>query len=209
VWSWILRIDSLASDSLKRGLEILKLVRTVQLADETGHYEQVLRGLLSDLDSPDTLSVILCEQIAECLFWLRKHIEDKELILLEATAQKVDRAIGGYGDRKTSAEDIRKVLDGDNVLKAELDKRIAESRNNKVAVSLDGCRAVAFEASVKAIKTADDLIQRQLLNIRHLQKSLDNIDMKRRLIKRMDLELLRLEHDIDALEHEPKEDPGK
>ena len=199
----------MASDSLKRGLEILKLVRTVQLADETGHYEQILHGLLSDLESPDTLSVILCEQIAECLFWLRKHIEDKELILLEATAQKVDKAISRYGDRKTPAEDVRKVLHGNDVLKAEIDQRIAESRDNKVAASFDGCRAVAFEASVKAIKIADDLIQRQLLNIRHLQKSLDNIDMKHRLIKRMDLELLRLEQDINALEHESKATTGK
>ena len=196
-------------DALKRGLEILKSVQTVQLADETGHYEQILHGLLSDLESPDTLSVILCEQIAECLYWLRKHVEDKELILLEATAQKIDKAISRYGDCKTSVEDIRKVIRGDESLKAIFDHRISESQNNKVAASFDGCRAVAFEASVRAIKTADDLIQRQLLNIRHLQKSLDNIDMKRRLIKRMDLELYRLEQDINALEHEPETSQGQ
>ena len=196
-------------DALKRGLEILKSVQTVQLADETGHYEQILHGLLSDLESPDTLSVILCEQIAECLYWLRKHVEDKELILLEATAQKVDEAISRFGDRKTPTEDIRKVIRGDESLKADFDQRIADSRDNKVAVSFDGCRAVAFEASVKAIKTADDLIQRQLLNIRHLQKSLDNIDIKRRVIKRMDLELYRLEQDINSLEHEPETSQGQ
>jgi hypothetical protein len=199
----------LADDALKRGLEILQSVQTVQLADDTGHYEQILHGLLSDLESPDTLSVILCEQIAECLYWLRKHVEDKELILLEATAQKIDKAISRFGDRKTPAEDIRKVIRGDKKLKADFDQRIADSRDNKVAASFDGCRAVAFEASVKAIKTADDLIQRQLLNIRHLQKSLDNIDMKRRLMKRMDLELYRLEQDINTLEHEPETNKGQ
>ena len=199
----------MADDALKRGLEILKSVQTVQLADETGHYEQILHGLLSDLESPDTLSVILCEQIAECLYWLRKHVEDKELSLLEATAQKIDRAISGYGECETSVDDIRKVIRGDASLKANFDQRISESPNNNVAASFDGCRAVAFEASVKAIKIADDLIQRQLLNIRHLQKSLDNIDMKRRLIKRMDLELHRLEQDIKALEHEPETSQGQ
>ena len=199
----------MTDDALERGLEILKSVKTVQLADETGHYEQILHGLLSDLESPDTLSVILCEQIAECLYWLRKHIEDKELILLEATAQKVDKAISRFGDRKTPAEDIRKVIHGDEKLKADFDQRIADSRDNKVAASFDGCCAVAFEASVKAIKTADDLIQRQLLNIRHLQKSLDNIDIKRRVIKRMDLELYRLEQDINSLEHEPETSQGQ
>lgn len=89
---------------------------------------------------------------------MRKHVEDKELILLEATAQKVDKAINCFGDRKTQAEDIRKVILGDDKLKADFDQRIADSRDNKVAASFDGCRAVACEAFGKAIKTADDLI---------------------------------------------------
>jgi len=199
----------LASDSLKRGLEILKLVRTVQLADETGHYEQILHGLLSDLESPNTLSVLLCEQMAECIFWLRKHVEDKELILLEATAQKIDKALNWLGNRNTTVDEVRRILKGDMALQAEIDSRLESARDNSVSTTFEGCRAKGFEASAKAIKTVDDLIQRQLLNIRHLQKSLDNIDMKRRLIKRMDLELLRLEKDISALEHEPKADTGK
>ena len=199
----------MASDSLKRGLEILKLVRTVQLADETGNYEQILHGLLSDLESPDTLSVLLCEQIAECIFWLRKHVEDKELILLEATAQKIDKAMNWLGNRNTTVDEVRRILNGDNALQAEIDSRLESAHDNSISTTFEGCRAKGFEASAKAIKTVDDLIQRQLLNIRHLQKSLDNIDMKRRLIKRMDLELLRLEQDINALEHEPKADTGK
>ena len=57
----------MADDALKRGLEILKSVRTVSLNDSSGQYENILKGLLSDLETPDTLSVIFCEQMAECL----------------------------------------------------------------------------------------------------------------------------------------------
>jgi hypothetical protein len=39
----------------------------------------------------------------------------------------------------------------------------------------------------------DDLIHRQHQTIRHLQRSMDSIDYKSRLIKRMDLELAALE----------------
>jgi len=56
----------------------------------------------------------------------------------------------------------------------------------------------------KEIKIADDLIQRQVLNIRHLQKSLNAIDMNPRIIKRMDLDLKRAERDLNALEHDPE-----
>ena len=46
----------MADDALKRGLEILKSVRTVHLNDSSGHYENILKGLLSDLESPDSPS---------------------------------------------------------------------------------------------------------------------------------------------------------
>jgi len=47
-----------------------------------------LQGLLSDLETLNTLSVLLCEQIAESIFWMRRYV-DKELILMEATAEKL------------------------------------------------------------------------------------------------------------------------
>lgn len=49
---------------------------------------------------------------------MHEHFEDKGLILLEPTAQKAGKAIGG-----------------DEKLKIKFDQRIAESRDNKVASS--------------------------------------------------------------------------
>ena len=150
-----------------------------------------------------TLSVLLCEQIAESIFWMRRHVEDKELILLEATAEKIDQAQRSYGNKRTyTAEDVKKVLLGDEALKQKINDELKNASSNSTATSFDGCRAKAFISCAKEIRIADDLIQRQMLNIRHLQRSLDAIDMKSRIIKRMDLEIKHIEQDFIALVHD-------
>ena len=196
----------MTEDKLKQSLAILNPIRTVELKDKTGNFEAVLQGLLSDLETPNTLSVLLCEQIAESIFWMRRHVEDKELILLEATAETIDEAqqIGFSDDRTYAAEDIKQVLLGDEILKQKINDELKNASSNSTATSFDSCRAKAFISCAKEIRIADDLIQRQMLNIRHLQRSLDAIDMKSRIIKRMDLELERVERDLTALEHDPE-----
>jgi len=197
----------MTKDKLKQSLAILDPIRTVNLRDKTGSFEAILQGLLSDLETPNTLSVLLCEQIAESVFWMRRHVEDKELILLEATAEKIDKAQGGFSsDRVYTVEDIKQVLLGDEASKKKIDDELKKASFNSTSASFDGCRAKAFVSCAKEIRIADDLIQRQMLNIRHLQKSLDAIDMKSRIIKRMDLELERIERDLTVLEHDPEAD---
>ena len=193
----------MTEDKLKQSLAILNPIRTVVLKDKTGNFEAILQGLLSDLETPNTLSVLLCEQIAESIFWMRRHVEDKELILLETTAETIDKAASGFVlDRTYTAEDVKQVLLGDETLKQKINDELKNTELN----SFDGCRAKAFLSCAKEIRIADDLIQRQMLNIRHLQKSLDAIDIKSRIIKRMDLELERIERDLTALEHDPEAD---
>ena len=46
----------------------------------------------------------------------------------------------------------------------------------------------------------DDLIHRQLQNLRHLQKNLDAVDFKKRLVKKLDLEIAQMEKDTLAIE---------
>jgi len=45
-----------------------------------------------------------------------------------------------------------------------------------------------------------------MLNIRHLQKGLDSIDLKKRILKRMDLEIKGIEDKLLAIEYDPKKD---
>jgi signal transduction histidine kinase len=56
-------------------------------------------------------------------------------------------------------------------------------------LTLSDLRVRAFKDTARHIKMVDDLIHRQHQTIRHLQRSIDCIDYKSRLIKRMDLEL--------------------
>ena len=60
-------------------------------------------------------------------------------------------------------------------------------------LTLSDLRVRAFKDAARHIKMVDDLIHRQHRTMRHLQRSIDSIDYKSRLIKRMDLELAALE----------------
>ena len=60
-------------------------------------------------------------------------------------------------------------------------------------LTLPDLRIRAFKDAAKHIRMVDDLIHRQHQTIRHLQRSIDSIDYKSRLLKRMDLELAALE----------------
>ena len=52
-------------------------------------------------------------------------MEDKELILLEATAEKLDRAQDELGaDRDYTAENVKQVLLGDETLKQEINGKL-------------------------------------------------------------------------------------
>jgi hypothetical protein len=76
-----------------------------------------------------------------------------------------------------------------------IDEILAESK-----LTLSDLRIRAFKDAAKHIKMVDDLIHRQHQTIRHLQRSIDSIDYKSRLIKRMDLELAALESRQSAKE---------
>ena len=68
-----------------------------------------------------------------------------------------------------------------------IDKILADSK-----LTLSDLRIRAFKDASRHIKMVDDLIYRQHQTMRHLQRSIDSIDYKSRLLKRMDLELAAL-----------------
>ena len=70
-------------------------------------------------------------------------------------------------------------------------------------LTVSDLRARSFKSAAKDIKMADDLIHRQYQTMRHLQKSIDSVDFKSRLIKRMDLELAVLENNALAIDANP------
>ena len=117
---------------------------------------------------------------------------DKELLLHEAMARLLSKAGNHWDtyDNHKVSEALERYLNGsaDNDEAIWIDEILAESK-----LTLPDLRVRAFKEAAKYIKMVDDLIHRQHQTIRHLQRGIDSIDYKSRLIKRMDLELAALE----------------
>ena len=160
--------------------------------ESEAEFQSSLQSLLSELDNPSPLAVALVCQLNECLWWIRRHTVDKELLLHEAMARLLSREGSnwmGSGNSKVSVA-LERYLDGSaDKDQADLIKEALTEAN----LTLSDLRARAFKDAARHIKMVDDLIHRQHQTMRHLQRSIDSIDYKSRLIKRMDLELAALE----------------
>jgi hypothetical protein len=184
-------VAMLVEDKSKSLLPFLSSPKLLPNESEA-EFQAGLQSLLSELDNPSPLAFALVSQLNECLWWIRRHTVDKELLLHEAMARILSK--GGiytetYDNRKVS-EALKSYLDGSaGKDEAEwIDEILAESK-----LTLSDLRVRAFKDASKHIKMVDDLIHRQHQTMRHLQRSIDSIDYKSRLIKRMDLELAALE----------------
>ena len=163
------------------------------LPDESeAEFQSGLQSLLSELDNPPPLGVALVSQLNESLWWIRRHTVDKELLLHEAMARLLSKAGSNWMGSCNSAlsEALEHYLNGS----ADKDEiALVEQALIEADLTLSDLRAKAFKDAARHIKMVDDLIHRQHQTIRHLQLSIDSIDYKSRLIKRMDLELAAFE----------------
>jgi len=160
--------------------------------ESEAEFQSGLQSLLSELDNPSPLAVALVSQLNECLWWIKRHTVDKELLLHEAMARLLSKASSnwmGSGNSKLSVA-LEHYLDG-IAHKDEAD--LIEQALTDGNLTLSDLRVRAFKDAAKHTKMVDDLIHRQHQTMRHLQRSIDSIDYKSRLIKRMDLELAALE----------------
>jgi len=157
------------------------------LPDESAaEFQSGLQSLLSELDNPSPLAVALVSQLNESLWWIKRHTVDKELLLHEAMARLLSKAGSNWmasGNSKLSVA-LEYYLDGSGH-KDQAD--LIEEALIDANLSLSDLRARAFKDAARHIKMVDDLIHRQHQTIRHLQRSIDSIGYKSRLIKRMDL----------------------
>ena len=160
--------------------------------ESEAEFQSGLQSLLSELDNPSPLAVALVSQLNESLWWIRRHTVDKELLLHEAMARILSK--GGIYTKTYDNSKVSEALE--NYLDGSAGKDEAEWIRDILTeskVTLSDLRVRAFKDAARHIKMVDDLIHRQHQTIRHLQRSIDSIDYKSRLIKRMDLELLALE----------------
>jgi hypothetical protein len=138
------------------------------------------------------LAVALVSQLNESLWWIRRHTVDKELLLHEAMATLLSNAGSNWMPSGNSQLSVAL----EHYLAGSADKEatdLIEQALTEANLTLSDLRVRAFKDAARHIKMVDDLIHRQHQTIRHLQRSIDSIDYKSRLIKRMDFELAALE----------------
>jgi len=170
--------------------------------ESESEFQASLEGLLSELENPSPLNVALVTQLNECLWWIKRHTVDKELLLHESMARilsKADSYIEFYDNQKISSA-LESFLTG-NASKS--DKKFIDDLLGKAELTVSDLRARGFKDAAKHLKMADELIHRQYQTMRHLQRSIDSVDFKSRLIKRMDLELADLENKTLTIDVKP------
>ena len=173
------------------------------LAGESeAEFQSGLQSLLSELDNPSPLAIALTTQLNECLWWIKRHTVDKELLLHESMAKILARA-GTYSevyDNHVVSTALESFLTGNS---SKEEKIWIEDMLVQSKLTVSDLRALGFKAASKYIKMADELIHRQYQTIRHLQRSIDAVEFKSRIIKSMDLELADLEKKTLAIDVKP------
>ena len=167
--------------------------------ESESEFQASLEGLLSELENPSPLNVALVVQLNECLRWIKRHTVDKELLLHEAMARILSRArdYSDIYDNREVSNALENYFAG-NANKNE--KKRIEDLLVKAELTESGLRTRGFKDASRHLKMADELIHRQYQTMRHLQKSIDAVDFKSRIIKRMDLELADLESKTLAID---------
>ena len=167
--------------------------------ESESEFQASLEGLLSELENPSPLNVSLVVQLNECLRWIKRHTVDKELLLHEAMARILSSA-RDYSDTYDNRE-VSNALESYFAGNANKNgKKRIEDLLVKAKLTESGLRTRGFKDASKHLKMADELIHRQYQTMRHLQKSIDAVDFKSRIIKRMDLELADLESKTLAID---------
>ena len=183
--------------AVDQNLKLLNKVRTVHMDEGNSEYEEVLTGLFHELDSPSVLSTMIVEQIAQAFFWIKRHSLDKEGFLNNQLKTELGKLVD-YQERDEFISLYVAAVKAGRYSETyeEFVSLLAECHST----SIEELRSKVNKISLERLKVFDDLINRQLQNLRHLQKSLDAIDLKKRLVKKLDLEIAQMEKDVLALE---------
>jgi hypothetical protein len=170
--------------------------------ESESEFQASLEGLLSELESPSPLNVALMIQLNECLRWIKRHTMDKELLLHDSMARILSKA-GEYSDVYNNREVSNALENYFSSSVSKDNKRFIEGLLVEGKLTMSTLRARGFKDASKHLKMADELIHRQYQTMRHLQKSIDAVDFKSRIIKRMDLELADFENKAQAIDVKP------
>ena len=175
-----------------KALSKLTSLRTVKMQPKhQQEFDFIFESLITELDTPSAFSIVLTEQIAECLFWLKQHNKDKEEIICFAMGEELVKGMH-FRELFIYAEGFTQIIK--YIYANTLDKETEESELFRVfnktmderGLSLDTLRAKAMLARMDKINDLDVVLSRHIQNLRHLQKGLDAFDFKKKMLKRLE-----------------------
>ena len=186
-------------------LSKLTSLRTVKMQPKhQQEFDFIFESLITEVDTSSAFSIVLTEQIAECLFWLKQHNKDKEEIICFAMGEELVKGMH-FRELFIYAEGFTQIIK--HIYSDTLDKEIEGSNLFRVfnktmderGLSLDTLRAKAMLTRMDKINDLDVVLSRHIQNLRHLQKGLDAFDFKKKMLKRLDLEIEQLTLKNDSL----------
>ena len=109
-----------------------------------------MEGLLSELENPSPLNIALVIQLNECLWWIKRHTVDKELLLHDSMSRILSNT-ETYNNHKVSSA-LEGFLTG-NASKS--DKKMIDDLLKKAKLTVSDLRARGFKDAAKHLKMAD------------------------------------------------------
>ena len=178
----------------------------VELADYLGRpsllpgecpdeYEQELQSLLDQAAASSPLCIFLIEQIYETMRWIRRHTADKRSLIINSMAAKL-------------VNEDEDTLFNKSLMYCYLEESSPSSIRPELAEALElrgetisSLRSKAMRFVHQDMRNIDRLVEQHLNTLRHLQKSLEQHEMKPRILARLDLQIENMRRDLEAIPH--------
>ena len=162
-------------------------------------YKDHVDQILNSYDSPEGVLGELVRQMADAMWWVKTYQKDKDHLLVMKMASLV---ISRHAIDVDAEQKSLRVFDGllkswsGQVLDSE-DQAFMDSAMSAKGHNMASLRADAVRRSIKELEVIDRLIERQFKNMRLLMQSYESVRFAPQLLKKMDLEIRRLEQGIE------------
>ena len=155
-------------------------------------YRAGLNAVIEELDAKTTLQVYLAEKIYDCLWWIRRHEDQKRITIISEMAHQTEK--GFSRDLTQKKIDVREALLGDNI-NSRVMKTIGE-----VGHSIESLRQSAYAKKREEIMQLDQQIALQVKILASFQGSYELAFNRKLSVERLMLQNALMRRDLGAID---------
>ena len=162
-------------------------------------YKNHVNQILTSYDSSEGVLGELVRQIADTTWWVKTYQKDKDHLIVMKMAMLIkSRSDLGMDAEEKALRFFECLLSSwsGQELNSE-DQAFLDSAMRSKGHNMASLRADAVRRSIKELEVIDRLIERQFKNMRLLMQSYESVRFAPQLLKKMDLEIRRLEQGIE------------